>query len=67
MIHRVDPAERLIRAVRRRRVSAVRALIRDGVNVNGRDEAGKEVGSGVYFYRLKTGSFEKSHRMTVLR
>lgn len=37
------------------------------ISWDGRDEAGKEVGSGVYFYRLKTGSFEKSRRLTVLR
>lgn len=34
---------------------------------DGRDDSGRDVGAGVYFYRLKAGAFEQSKRMTVLR
>ena len=34
---------------------------------DGRDEAGRAVESGVYFYRIKAGSFEAARRMTVVR
>jgi hypothetical protein len=34
---------------------------------NGKDEEGKEVTSGIYFYRLKSEKFEKSMKMTLLR
>lgn len=34
---------------------------------DGRDDSGREVSSGVYFYRLKTGEKIESHRLTLLR
>lgn len=34
---------------------------------NGKDEEGKEVTSGIYFYRLKSEKFEKTMKMTLLR
>jgi flagellar hook assembly protein FlgD len=34
---------------------------------DGRDDAGRPVGSGVYFYRLEAGSFRESRPMTILR
>jgi hypothetical protein len=34
---------------------------------DGRDDEGRAVGSGVYFYRLKAGPFEQSKRMTILK
>lgn len=34
---------------------------------DGLDDAGRSVGSGVYFYRLKAGAFEQSRRMTILK
>ena len=34
---------------------------------NGKDENGKSVNSGIYFYKLKSGKFEKMKRMLLLR
>jgi flagellar hook assembly protein FlgD len=34
---------------------------------DGSDDQGRELNSGVYFYRLKAGAFEQSRRMTLLR
>jgi len=34
---------------------------------DGRDESGRSVGSGVYFYKLHAGAFEQSRRMTILK
>lgn len=37
------------------------------VQWNGRDDAGKEVGSGVYIYRLSAGGFTQSRKMLLVR
>jgi hypothetical protein len=53
-------------------------LVRDLVNQSegpgihsavwdGRDERGERVGSGVYFYRMRAGSFNSSRKMVVLK
>jgi hypothetical protein len=34
---------------------------------DGRDATGREVSAGVYFYNLKAGGFEKTHRMTLVK
>jgi hypothetical protein len=34
---------------------------------NGSDDSGKSVSSGIYFYKLKTGDFQKVRRMILLR
>ena len=37
------------------------------INWDGRDDAGNEVSSGVYFCRIQAGSFEESRKMTLLK
>lgn len=37
------------------------------VRWDGRDDAGREVGSGVYLYRIKAGSFESRRKMVLLK
>jgi flagellar hook assembly protein FlgD len=37
------------------------------VHWDGRDGQGREVAPGVYFYRMKTGEFEKTRRVTYIR
>jgi len=34
---------------------------------NGRDINGKQVGSGIYFYKFKTRNYEKTKRMVLLK
>ena len=33
----------------------------------GQDAAGRQVGAGVYFYRLEAGSYSETRRMTLLK
>lgn len=40
---------------------------RHSVIWDGKDDAGRNVGSGIYFYRLRAGSFSESRRMTILK
>jgi hypothetical protein len=37
------------------------------VSWNGKDEAGKQVASGIYFYRLKTETFDQTKRMVLMK
>ena len=37
------------------------------INWNGRDSNGNQVGSGIYFYKLKSGNFEKIKKMILLK
>ncbi len=34
---------------------------------DGRDDKGKEVSSGVYFYQLKAGDYKNTEKMVLLR
>ena len=34
---------------------------------NGRDQAGRDMPSGIYFYRMRTTQFEQTYRMTLIR
>jgi hypothetical protein len=34
---------------------------------NGYDRNGREVSSGVYFYRMKAGSYEETRKLVLLR
>ena len=34
---------------------------------NGKDDNGKSVSSGIYFYKLKTGNFEKARKMMLIK
>jgi flagellar hook assembly protein FlgD len=58
-----DAAGRAVRSlVDRNMTSGAHQVVWDG-----RDDAGRPVGSGTYFYRLKAGAFEQSRRMTILK
>jgi len=37
------------------------------VNWNGTDEGGHQVASGIYFYRIKTGDFQRSRKMLLMK
>jgi hypothetical protein len=54
---------RLVRTL----VDAVRPAGSHQVVWDGRDDAGRSVGSGIYFYRLRAGTFSESRRMTILK
>jgi flagellar hook assembly protein FlgD len=34
---------------------------------NGRDDNGKSVSSGIYFYKMKTDNFEKTRKMILMK
>ena len=54
----------------RRVTTLLRASLGEGphkVTWNGTDAAGKSVASGVYLYRLQSGSFEQTRRMLLLK
>ncbi|MFN8179227.1 MAG: S8 family serine peptidase [bacterium] len=58
-----DVAGRLVRTLVRGPIPAGR----QAATWDGRDEAGRRVGSGVYFYRMDAGTFSQVRRVTVLR
>jgi flagellar hook assembly protein FlgD len=37
------------------------------INWDGNDESGKEVGSGIYFYQLRTRDYTDTKKMVLLR
>ena len=37
------------------------------VRWNGTDARGNKVGSGIYFYRIETGKFSKTHKMVLMK
>ena len=51
----------------KRRVRAVQEAGYYQVSWKGRDEKGRPVGSGVYLYRLRAGSFAQTRRLVVLK
>jgi hypothetical protein len=58
-----DTAGRLVRAL----VEEPRDAGHYAEEWNGRDNAGHEVASGVYFYRLEAGTFNETKKMILLR
>lgn len=48
-------------------VSEVLPAGEHSVTWNGRDSNGDQVGSGIYFYKLKTGRYEKTRKMILLK
>ena len=52
----------------------IRSLVEDEMNAgqhrvlwDGRDQAGRSMASGIYFYRMRTAQFEQTQRMTLIR
>jgi flagellar hook assembly protein FlgD len=52
----------------------VKVLVNDFKNAgeysaiwDGRDSIGNQVSSGIYFYKLKTGNFEKTKKMILMK
>jgi hypothetical protein len=67
-------AERVQLIVFDSRGRRVRSLVQDllpagphRVVWDGRDQQGRDMASGMYFYRMRTPQFEKTHRMTLIR
>ena len=48
-------------------VNATKSAGRYNVSWNGRDESGREVSSGVYFYRLSIGDYKSTKKMLMLK
>ncbi len=48
-------------------VGAVQPAGRYSVVWDAKDEQGKEVSSGIYFYRLEAGEFSESKKMVILK
>jgi len=55
------------RSVRKLINSEIRGKGRHEIVWNGEDASGRQVATGVYFYRLETGSFHVTKRMTLLK
>jgi hypothetical protein len=58
-----DVAGRLVRTL----VDERRTADNYAVEWNGRDDAGRVVAGGIYFYRIKAGAFVQTKKMTLLR
>ena len=48
-------------------VDGVRGAGAWGVTWNGEDERGKRVASGVYFCRMRAGSFDETRKLVLLK
>jgi len=48
-------------------INAERAAGRHSIQWDGRDDAGLSAASGVYLYRLRAGTFQETHQLTLLR
>jgi len=48
-------------------VSAIQPAGRHRVVWDGKDDQGRDVGSGIYFYRLQAGEFSESKKMVILK
>ncbi len=48
-------------------VSGIKAPGRYSVTWNGKDEGGRDVGSGIYFYRLRVGDIVKNAKMLLVK
>jgi hypothetical protein len=60
-----DVKGRIIRSILSAEMTLAEQVIR--VTWDGKDETGKEVGSGVYFYRLKAGSKDYIRKMLLIK
>ena len=65
------PVDLTVYNVAGQRVKRLVQAVKDGgyyqVTWNGRDDQGRPVGSGVYLYHLRAGSFEQTRRLLVLK
>ncbi len=58
-----DPAGRLVRTL----LDEDRNPGRHSVNWNGKDQSGRSIASGIYFYRLESGDVLKTRKMVLIR